>query len=79
MNTQAPAEGDTVTLHSIPETAKRLDCSVMHVYRLHYAGVLRTVDIAEPGSSRSKLRVRSDDLAAYIHRQTINAITAPGA
>jgi excisionase family DNA binding protein len=54
----------------IPATAERLRCSDMHVYRLIAAGELRAVDIAAPGSRRSKTRVRSDDLAAYIERMT---------
>jgi len=58
-------------LYSIPETAELLGgCSEVHVYRLIAAGVLRPVDIATPGSRRSKTRIRSDDLADYIERQT---------
>jgi len=61
----------SVKLHSIPETAEILGgCSEMHVYRQIAAGELRAVDIATPGSGRSKTRVRSDDLADYIERQT---------
>ena len=58
-------------LHPIPETAELLGgCSEMHVYRLIAAGELRAVDIATPGAGRSKTRIRSDDLAAYIDRKT---------
>ena len=58
-------------LYSIPETAELLGgCSEPHVYRLIAAGVLRAVDISVPGSKRSKTRIRSDDLADYIERQT---------
>jgi excisionase family DNA binding protein len=65
-----------VKLHPIPEAAELLGgCSKMHVYRLIAAGLLRAVDIAAPGSSRSKTRIRSDDLAAYIEAQT-RTITA---
>jgi hypothetical protein len=42
----------------------------MHVYRLIEAGELRAVDISTPGAERPKLRVRSDDLADYIERNT---------
>lgn len=59
----------TVALYSIPETAKRLSCSISHVYRLIDADVLRGVDISQPGSAKSKLRVRSDDLAELIEGQ----------
>jgi excisionase family DNA binding protein len=57
-------------LLTIPVTAGRLGCSLPHVYRLIGAGALRAVDIAEPGSRRSKTRIRSDDLDAYIDRMT---------
>jgi excisionase family DNA binding protein len=64
-----------VRLHTIPETAELLgDVSKMHVYRLIAAGELRAVDIAERGT-RSKTRVRSDDLAAYIERRTRSRAT----
>ena len=60
-----------VTLHSVTETAdKFLGCSEMHVYRLIAAGELPAVDIAMPGAGRTKTRIRSDDLADYIERQT---------
>ena len=61
----------SVKLHPIPETAELLgNCSEMHVYRLIAAGELRAVNIATPGAGRSKNRVRSDNLADYIERQT---------
>ncbi|WP_116949212.1 helix-turn-helix domain-containing protein [Jiangella endophytica] len=47
-----------------------LGCSENSVYRLVADGVLRAVDISRPGSRRSKLRIRSDDLLAYIEQQT---------
>jgi excisionase family DNA binding protein len=60
----------SVTLHPVTETAEILNCSEMHVYRLIAAGELAAVDIATPGAGRSKTRVRSDDLAGYIDRNT---------
>jgi excisionase family DNA binding protein len=61
----------SVTLHSVAEAAAEiLGCSEMHVYRLIAAGELTAVDIATPGAGRSKTRIRSDDLAAYIERKT---------
>ena len=61
-------------LYTIPETAVLLGhVSEMHVYRLIAAGVLDVVDIAPPGSRRSKSRVRSDDLAKYIDSRTRSA------
>ena len=57
---------DDIKLLSVADAAERLGCSVMHIYRLVAAGDLRGVDISQPGSARSKTRVRSDDLAAYI-------------
>jgi excisionase family DNA binding protein len=57
-------------LHDIPGAAGQLGCSEMHIYRLIAAGQLRAVDISIPGSRRSKTRIRADDLASYIERQT---------
>lgn len=67
-----PGNGNPkVTLHSIRDAAGLLGgCSLMHVYRLIAAGQLRAVDIATPGAGRSKTRIRSDDLADYIDRNT---------
>jgi hypothetical protein len=42
----------------------------MHVYRLIAAGELEVVDIATPGAGRAKSRIRDDDLAGYIARNT---------
>jgi len=60
-------------LYTVLETAGFLGCSDQHVYRLIAAGELRTVDIATPTGRRAgrpKIRIRSDDLAAYIDRRT---------
>lgn len=67
-------EHQGLRLHTILEAAELLgDASESHVYRLIEKGALRAVDIAPPGSARSKTRIRSDDLAAYIERQTRDA------
>lgn len=64
-------QSEATTLLTIADTAGRLGgCSDMHVYRLIAAGELRAVDISQPGSRKSKTRVRSDDLAAYIDAHT---------
>jgi excisionase family DNA binding protein len=55
------------------QAGERLGASEMHVYRAIAAGDLRAVDIANPGSKRSKTRVRSDDLEAYIEARTRRA------
>ena len=62
-----------VRLYTIPAAAGQLGCSEMHIYRQIAAGELRAVDIASPGAGRSKTRIRSDDLADYIDRQTRTA------
>ena len=41
----------------------------MHVYRLVSSGELRAVDISRKGARKSKTRIRSDDLDAYIDSQ----------
>jgi excisionase family DNA binding protein len=71
MTRRKPAQADgPVELLTIEEAARRQGCSQMHVYRQIARGELPAVDIALPGAKRSKTRVRSDDLAAYIERQT---------
>jgi excisionase family DNA binding protein len=62
---------------TIRSTSERLGCSENTVYRLIAAGKLRAVDIAPPGSLRSKTRVRSDDLDAYIESITQKPKTGP--
>jgi len=57
-------------LLTIPQVAQELNASENHVYRLIASGDLRAVDISQRGALRSKTRVRSDDLADYIERQT---------
>jgi excisionase family DNA binding protein len=54
-------------IHTIPEVAKILACSRPHVYALIASGRLKTVDIATPGSARTKFRVRRTDLIAFIN------------
>jgi excisionase family DNA binding protein len=61
---------DQVTLYTPAGAGERLGASEMHVYRLIAAGQLRAVDISNPGARRTKTRIRSDDLADYIERQT---------
>lgn len=62
-----------LTLLTIPETATRLGCSDVHVYRLIASGDLAAVDIAQRAARKSKTRVRSDDLDAYIDGRTRRA------
>jgi excisionase family DNA binding protein len=64
---------ENMSLLTIPAAAGRLGSSDMHVYRLIANGVLRAVDIAQPGARKSKTRVRSDDLNAYIEANTRTA------
>jgi excisionase family DNA binding protein len=63
-------QGVQVVLFTPREAAERLDCSENHIYRLIARGALRAVDIGQPGARRAKTRVRSDDLLAYIDKQT---------
>ena len=63
----------------IPAAAERLGCSEMHIYRLVSSGELRAVDISRKGAGKSKTRIRSDDLDAYIESRTRRAAPAgPG-
>ena len=56
-------------LLTIPQTAERLAVSRGTVYALIARRELRAVDLAGPGS-RSKTRIRLDDLAAFIEART---------
>ena len=64
-----PDPDDPDVLYSLPDSAGRLGCSTMHVYRLIAAGELEAVDIAVPGATRSKSRIRGSELARYIARK----------
>ena len=55
-------------LYTIPEAADALTCTRQHVYVLISSGLLRAVDIARPGSLRSRLRIRSEDLEDFLER-----------
>jgi excisionase family DNA binding protein len=59
-----------ISLLTPKEAGDRLRCSEKHVYRLIARGLLRAVDIAQPGSRKPKTRIRSDDLDAYIDAST---------
>jgi excisionase family DNA binding protein len=61
---------EQVQLLTVRGAAEFLGCSEMHIYRLVAAGQLRAVDISSAGAQRTKTRIRSDDLAAYIERRT---------
>ena len=64
----------------IPAAAERLGCSEMHIYRLVSLGELSAVDISLKGAGKSKTRIRSDELDAYIESRTRRATPAgPGA
>lgn len=66
-------------LFSVPAAAARLECSEMHIYRLVSTGELPAVDISRRGAGKSKTRIRSDDLDAYIEARTRRATPAsPG-
>jgi excisionase family DNA binding protein len=62
-----------VSLLTVVHAAKTLCCSTDHAYRLISSGELSAVDIRQPGSVRPKIRVRSDEIDAYIERRTTNA------
>jgi excisionase family DNA binding protein len=62
----------SVRLLSLTTAAEILDCSRTHMYGLIAAGQLRAVEIAAQGS-RTKTRIRSDDLDEFIERKTRGA------
>ena len=57
---------DELSLLTPRETAAVLGCSVNSVYRLIAQGELKVIDIAPSGSLRSKMRIRRDDLRAFV-------------
>jgi excisionase family DNA binding protein len=68
-----------VQLHPVAVAAELLGCSEMHVYRLVSTGELRAVDISRKGAGKSKTRIRSDDLDAYIEARTRRVPPGPPA
>ena len=66
----------SLMLYTPAEAADRIRASESHIYRLIAEGELRAVDIAQPGSRKPKTRVRSDDLDAYIEKQTFDPCPA---
>jgi len=62
-----------VTVLTIPQVAERLGCSNPHVYRLINTGALPAVDIASPGSPRTKTRVRVDDLEGFLQSSRVSS------
>lgn len=59
-------------LMSVTAAAEQLDCSRGHVYGLIAAKKLRAVEIAATGT-RSKTRIRTEDLDAFIDANTRTA------
>lgn len=59
-------------LLSITHAAEQLDCSRGHVYGLIAAGKLRAVELKAKGT-RSKTRIRAEDLEAFIEANTRQA------
>jgi excisionase family DNA binding protein len=70
--TERTDNAQEIRLYSVEQVAGMLgDCSRMTVYRLIAKGLLATVDIGT--GSKSRTRIRSDDLAAYINGLTRTA------
>lgn len=62
---------DAVTqLLSIPTVAKSLACSRGHVYHLINNGQIRVVEIKAASSTRTKTRIRREDLQSFIDCNT---------
>jgi excisionase family DNA binding protein len=62
----------SLRLHTIPEAAQLLSVHRSTLYDLIARGELRVVDLST-GGSRTKSRVRSDDLDAFIEARTRTA------
>ena len=68
----------TTRLLSITHAAEQLDCSRGHIYGLIAAGKLRAVDTKAKGT-KSKTRIRAEDLEAFIDANTRSAVRGGGA
>lgn len=67
---KTPPRHPPVDVLTIPEAARFLRCSEMHVYRLIAAGDLEITDISVSGSPSTKSRVRADSIADFLNRRT---------
>lgn len=63
-----------IRLLTVVEVAERLGISVSQVYNLFARNELRRVNLSAAGT-RAKMRVRTDDLNAYIEARTLPALT----
>ena len=61
----------------LDEAAEQLGCSRTHLYALIAAGQLRPVEIKSATSTRSKTRVRDDDVEAFIQAMTRGELAGP--
>jgi excisionase family DNA binding protein len=57
-------------LYTVAEAAETLGTSKAYVYERLRAGELRSVDLGTP--AKRKLRIRADDLQAFIDARTTN-------
>lgn len=71
MATRQPPAG--TALLTVLEAAAEMRCSDQHIYRLIADGDLSAVDISRKSTPLPKIRIRRDELTAYIKRQTSNA------
>jgi excisionase family DNA binding protein len=63
----------SVRLYTVPQAAEQLQVGDNTVYRLIASGALSAVDVRPAGSTRSKTRIRDDDLARFIDARTRTA------
>jgi len=61
---------DHAKLLTMSDVADLLGCSKGHVYRLIKEDAIKTIDISQPSSTRTKQRIRLSDLLEYIHSIT---------
>lgn len=66
---------DDLRLLTVVEVAERLGISVSQVYNLFSRSELRKVNLSSTGK-RAKMRVRTDDLLAYIEARTSSAVNS---
>ncbi|MFI7468213.1 helix-turn-helix domain-containing protein [Nonomuraea sp. NPDC049646] len=75
-SSRTPATQRKTLLLTIPETATELRVTPPTVYAYIADGLLNPIDLARPGAKTTRLRVRLDELEAFIasrprvHQQT---------
>lgn len=64
-------------LLTVKDAGELLGLKPNAVYNLIHTGELRAVNVAPKGRSRPRLRIRRDDLQAFVDARTHDPLSAP--